>query len=216
MKKMERIMIYGAGGFGREIACLINSINQAEKQWEFVGFIDDGLPVGTKNSFGTILGNLEYLNSCNEKLAVVISIAEPMILKKLTENITNPNIWYPNLIAPDVKFHDSATFSIGIGNILFFSCRISCNVSVGNFNLMNSLVSLGHDVQIGDRNVLNPAVRISGDCVVGDENFFGIHSIILQGLKIGNNTRVGVASVVMRNTKDNSLYYGNPAKKLES
>ena len=33
---MNKITIYGAGGFGREIACLINSINEVKKEWEFI------------------------------------------------------------------------------------------------------------------------------------------------------------------------------------
>lgn len=213
---MQKLVIYGAGGFGREIACLINSINQVKKQWDLIGFIDDGLSAGHSNSFGKVIGDLSTLNDYPEKIAVAISVATPEILKKLTEGLKNPNVWYPNLIAPDVKFHHQDSLSIGIGNILFFSCRISCNVKIGNFNLMNSLVSLGHDVNIGNRNVLNPAVRISGDCSVGNDNFFGIQSIILQGLNIGNNTRIGVSSVVMRNTKDDSLYFGNPAKKIKA
>jgi sugar O-acyltransferase (sialic acid O-acetyltransferase NeuD family) len=213
---MKSIVVYGAGGFGREIACLINSINQVKKQWKLIGFIDDGIPVGHSNRFGKIVGNLDTLNNYPGKIAVAISVAAPEILKKLTTGIINPNVWYPNLIAPDVKFHDYGSFSLGAGNIIFFSCRISCDVKIGNFNIMNSLVSLGHDVTIGDRNVLNPVVRISGDCKVGNDNFFGIQSIILQGLSIGNNTRIGASSVIMRNTKDDSLYFGNPAKKIKS
>lgn len=211
---MEKIIIYGSGGFGREIACLINLINKNEKKWDLIGFIDDGLPVDHSNRFGKVLGGLDTLNAFTHKIAVAISIATPEILRKLTESITNPNIWYPNLIAPDVKFHDADSFSHGVGNIIFFSCRISCDVKIGNFNVLNSLVSLGHDVSLGDRNVLNPAVRISGNSSVGNDNFFGLHSIILQGLNIGNNTRIGVSSVVMRSTKDDSLYFGNPAKRI--
>lgn len=213
---MRKIVVYGAGGFGREIACLINSLNKQEKQWDLLGFIDDGLPVGQSNRFGKVLGDLDTLNDYPEKIAVVISVASPEILKKLTDKITNTNVWYPNLIALDVKFHDPDSFSLGIGNIIFSSCRISCDVKIGNFNLLNSLVSLGHDVRLGDRNVLNPAVRVSGCATVGNDNFFGLHSIILQGLNIGNNTRIGVSSVVMRNTRDDSLYFGNPAKKIKS
>lgn len=213
---MKNILIYGAGGFGREIACLINSINEVKKQWKLIGFIDDGLPVGHSNRFGKVLGNLESLNNYPDKIAVTISVASPVILKKLTEGIVNPNVWYPNLIASDVKFHDPDSFSIGIGNIIFFSCRISCDVKMGDFNLMNSLASLGHDVKIGNRNVINPAVRISGDCRVGDDNFFGVQSIILQGITIGNNTRIGASSVVIKTTKDDSLYFGNPAKRIKS
>lgn len=213
---MNKILIYGAGGFGREIACLINSINQVKKDWDLIGFIDDGVSVGHSNRYGQVIGGMETLNNYPEKIAVAISVASPEILEKLTNGITNPNVWYPNLIAPDVRFHDPESFSIGEGNIIFFSCRISCEVTMGSFNIMNSLVSLGHDVSIGDRNVLNPTVRISGDCVVGNSNFFGIQSIILQGLHIGNNARIGAASVVMRDVKDKAVLFGNPAYKLKT
>jgi hypothetical protein len=60
---MKSIVIYGAGGFGREITCLINSINQVKKQWKLIGFIDDGIPVGHSNRFGKVLGNMDTLNN---------------------------------------------------------------------------------------------------------------------------------------------------------
>ena len=34
---MKDIAIYGAGGFGREMASLLKRINSIEKQWNFVG-----------------------------------------------------------------------------------------------------------------------------------------------------------------------------------
>jgi len=212
----EKILIYGAGGFGREIACLINAININERRWDFIGFIDDGMPAGSKNDFGTVLGNIDFLNSYPNEVAVAISVASPKSLKWITESVTNNKVWYPNLIAPDTKFHDEASLQMGMGNILFFSSRISCNVSVGDFNIINSLASLGHDARLGDRNVLNPQVRISGNCIIGNDNFFGMNSIVLQGLKIGNNTRVGVSAVVLRNTVDGHSYFGNPARRIRS
>jgi sugar O-acyltransferase (sialic acid O-acetyltransferase NeuD family) len=213
---MKKLAIYGAGGFGREIACLVNSINQVQMQWELTGFIDDGLPVGHSNKFGKVLGNVDYLNNYPNEIAVVISVASPEILQKLTEKITNQKVSYPNLIAPDVKFHDPDSFSMGKGNVLFSGSRFSCNVSIGSFNLFNSLSSLGHDVKLGNFNSVGPAVRISGDAIVGNNNFFGVQSIILQGVRIGNNTRIGAASVVIRHTADHCLYFGNPAKIIKS
>lgn len=212
---MQDIVIYGAGGFGREIACLLNAINQSTPQWNFLGFIDDGVSVGTSNRFGKVLGDLAFLNDCPEKLAVVISVANPSILEKLAATITNTNIYFPNIIAPNVNIFDNESFTIGKGNLIFFGCRISCDVTIGDFNLLNGAVSLGHDVKLGNYNVLGPSTRISGETIIGDQNFFGVQSIVLQGLKIGNQTRIGVNSVIMRNTKDHSLYHGNPAKKIQ-
>jgi len=205
------LIIYGAGGFGREIACLINAINKVEKQWDLVGFIDDGIEIGTKNRYGSVLGGLSYINAFPEKVAVVISIADSSILQYLVHNISNPLVYYPNIIAPNVTIFDNDAFSAGKGNILFFGCRISCDVTIGDFNLFNGFVSLGHDVMMGSFNVLGPSTRISGNTTVGDSNYFGVQSIVLQGLKIGDKTRIGANSVIMRNTKSNSLYHGNPA-----
>jgi sugar O-acyltransferase (sialic acid O-acetyltransferase NeuD family) len=209
---MNDIVIYGAGGFGREVACMIRAINKTDPQWRFIGFIDDGLMPETKNSQGGILGGIDFLNSYPQNIAVAIAIANPVILEQLVSKISNPNVWFPNLFAPNTIIFDANTFKKGQGNILFFGCRISCDVKIGNFNLFNGAVSLGHDAILGDFNVLQPSTRISGDCVVGNCNFFGVQSVVLQGLKIGNSTRIGAGSVVMRNTKDNSLYFGNPAK----
>jgi sugar O-acyltransferase (sialic acid O-acetyltransferase NeuD family) len=211
---MKKIAIFGAGGFGREIACLINSINKLNNTWEFIGFFDDGLEIGTTNKYGKVLGGINELNSFSEELNIVIAIANPSILKKIYDSITNSLIEFTNLVAPNVNFFDEETLTIGKGNLLFWGCRISLDCVIGDFNLFNGFVSLGHDVTLGSYNVLNPSVRISGDCNIGDENFFGVQSVVLQGNKIGTKTRIGANSVIMRKTQDGQLYIGNPAKKI--
>jgi sugar O-acyltransferase (sialic acid O-acetyltransferase NeuD family) len=212
---MKNIAVYGAGGFGREVACMIRAINEVNPQWNFIGFFDDGIVKGTKNIFGEIIGGIDDLNSWNKELNVVFSIATPHILKRVVNRITNTNIIFPNLVAPNVNFLHQESLQIGQGNLLFFGTRVSCEVTIGNFNLLNGFVSLGHDVQIGCFNVLGPMVRLSGNVTIQDENFFGVQSIVLQGLKMGYRTKVGANSVIIRNTKDDALYMGNPATRIK-
>ena len=211
---MEDIVIYGAGGFGREVACLIKDINKQQPSWNLLGFIDDGLPAGTGNNYGKVIGDVNFLHHYLKPLNVIIAIASPSLRCKISISIKNDCIKWPNIIAGDVKFIDRDHVTIGRGNLIFYSGRISCDVSIGNFNLMNSAVSFGHDVKTGDYNVFMPNTRIAGGSVIGNENFFGVNSIMLQGLVMGNKTRVGAGSVIMRNTKDGYLYHGNPAKIL--
>ena len=211
---MKKIAIFGAGGFGREIACLINSINKVSDTWKFIGFFDDGFEIGYRNKYGSILGGLQEINNVKEELNIVIAIANPVVLKKIAGSIINTKIVFPNLIAPNVIFFDSETVKLGNGNLLFWGCRISLDCEIGDFNLLNGFVSLGHDAKLGNFNVLNPGVRISGDTTVGNGNFFGVQSVVLQGNKIGNDTRIGANSVIMRKTLDGQLYIGNPAKKV--
>lgn len=215
---MNNIALYGAGGFGREVACLIRMINDAipspHQRWNLIGFFDDGAPQGTRNEYGEILGNMYTLNAWPEKLAVAIAVGHPKHLKHISENITNPNIWFPNLIAPDTVFYDHNNYKIGKGNIICIGCTISCNVAIGNFNVLNCFISLGHDASIGNCNAVMPGARISGYVEMGDYNFLGTESVIIQGKHIGNDTVVGANSVIMRNTKDGFTYAGNPAVKM--
>jgi sugar O-acyltransferase (sialic acid O-acetyltransferase NeuD family) len=212
---MKPIAIYGAGGYGRETACLIRAINEQSPQWNLIGFFDDGLSIGHKNEYGEILGGINELNNYPKELSVVMAIANCSILKEIISKITNPRIRFPNITAPDVLFLDKRNISIGQGNIIGFNSVISCNVKIGNFNRLNINVFLGHDVTIGDNNMFNPSVRISGEVNIGDGNLFGVSSVVLQQKVIGNNVTIGTNSVIVKKTKDNTTYIGNPAVELK-
>lgn len=213
---MKKIAIYGAGGFGKEVACILNLINQNQPTWELLGFFDDGKEKGQPIShFGPVLGNLSDLNNWPEPLSIAFAVGSPAILQKLVNGITNPNITFPNIIHPEAFFADIASLQIGQGNVIVRGCSFSCDVSIGNFNQFNSLSALAHDVKVGDFNVFMPLTRISGETTIGNQNFFGIGTVVLQCIKIGNNTRIGAGSYLMRNTKDGYLYFGNPARKTD-
>ena len=213
--KMKDIAIFGAGGFGREIACLIKQINNQDSTWNLIGFYDDNPALlGTKNEYGEVLGGIDILNQYNKELAIAIAIGNPSVVRKVVEGITNDKIWFPNLVAPDVVIMDKENFSMGCGNIICSKCWISCNVHLGDFNNLNVCITVGHDAQIGNYNTLMPAVNISGEVIVGDENFFGVASVVLQQKKIGYNTVIGGNSMIIRNTKDGRTYMGNPASAL--
>ena len=208
---MKDIAIYGAGGFGREVLCLINSINQQELRYNFIGFFDDNLKIETTISNYKVIGGINELNSYKKPLCLVIAIGRSKSVKDIVCKITNKKIEFPNLIAPNVIIYDQSKLKIGKGNIVLFNCILSVDVIIGDFNIMNFIVCLGHDAKIGNFNIFSPSVKISGNAIIGDSNFFGVCSIVLQGKKIGMNTTVGANSVIMRNTKDNCLYLGNPA-----
>lgn len=210
---MKDIAIFGAGGFGREIACLIRN-NLPE--WNIIGYFDDGKEKGAAVSpFGTILGGINELNDWGEELAIVIAIGNPRTVHILVEKIINPNITFPNIIHPNFQMLDKDTFSIGKGNIITADCRVSCDVALGDFNVFNGSVIIGHDTKIGSYNSFMPAVRISGEVKMGDCNFFGVASIVLQQIKVGDDVKLSAGSVLMTKPKDGQLYMGNPARKTE-
>lgn len=210
---MKDIAIFGAGGFGREVACLIKIINEHNPTWNLIGFFDDGKLADVEVIHSKkVIGGIDALNNWTKELAIVIAIGNPNVVKAIVERIKNPNIFFPNIIHPQVNFSDKESFTIGRGNIIQRDCSFSCNVTLGDFNTLNSSVVFGHDDNVGSFNSFMPAIRISGEVRIGDCNFFGVGSIVLQQIIIGNNIRLGAGSVLMTKPKDGNLYIGIPAK----
>lgn len=213
---MRDIVIYGAGGFGREVAAMIEQINRLNPSWRLVGFIDDGVPAGTEVShYGRVLGGREVLMEHQQPLAVALCIGSPRIIQLITGSIDNPNIDYPNIIAPDFDVQDPQTFHIGRGNIIKNHCTATCDVTIGDFNVLNGSVVLGHDVTVGNCNIFMPGVRISGEVTIGDRNLFGAMSFVKQCLHIGNDIILSPLSPLLTKPADGNTYMGNPAKKFK-
>lgn len=214
---MKDIAIYGAGGLGREVACLLNRINtEVEPTWNLVGFFDDGKQIGEPVShFGKVLGGMNELNAWPTKLNVVLCFGAPTTLAKVSNLITNPKIDFPNIIAPDFEISDPSTFKIGKGNIITTHCGVSTNVSIGDFNLLNGSVAFGHDVKTGNHNVFMPGVRISGEVTIGSRCLFGAGSFIKQVLVIPDDVTLSPLSALLTRPKQGSLYMGNPATRIK-
>lgn len=214
---MKDIAIFGAGGFGREVACIINKINEEEPTWNLIGFFDDNpnLKGEMVSHYAPCLGGIDELNKYPTELAVAITIGSPKTVAAIVEKIVNSKIYFPNIIHPCFIKADDDTFNIGRGNIIQRDCKVSCDVTLGDFNVLNGNTAIGHDVVIGSYNTFMPAARISGGTKIGNYNFFGVGCIVLQQLRIGNTIRLGAGSVLMTKPKDGYLYMGNPAKRTE-
>lgn len=215
---MKDIAIFGAGGFGREVACLIKLINQSldEPRWNIIGFFDDDESLkGASNEYGLILGTRKDLNDWGKPLDIAIAIGNPQVVRQVATSINNPLVDFPNIIAPNVVWLDKDNVSLGKGNVVCSGCLISCNVKIGNFNLLNGFIPIGHDTVIGNYNVVMPSCNISGGVTMGECNFMGVKSVILQYLNVGNHVKIGAGSILMRNAKDGYLYIGVPAQKME-
>ena len=51
---------------------------------------------------------------------------------------------------------------------------------------------------------------------IGNNVFIGVNAVITRGVTIGNNVIIGAGSVVVKDCQANSVYAGNPAKRIMS
>lgn len=207
--------IIGAGGFGREVACVVKKNLNELKLGQFIGFFDDNHSLPKKNDLGEIIGDINILLENYDGINLFIAVANPIFRLKIFNRLNELNFKFPNLINSDFNVLNQSNFKIGEGNIIFSRSSVSTNVQIGNFNILNSNISIGHDTVIGNFNTLMPGTKISGDVKVDNMNSFGINSGVLQGVEIGNNINLGPASILYKNPKDDSTYLGNPAKKFQ-
>lgn len=215
---MKKLAIYGAGGLGREVAAqIVNSVKKDEGiEWDLIGFFDDTMDPGVNIShFGKTLGGIDALNQWPEPLNVALAFGAPKTIRAIRAKITNPFVSFPNIIAEDFMINDTETFSIGEGNIIKGGSYVSTNVHIGNFNVLNGNIGFGHDDTVGDYNVFLPNVRVSGNVTIGDGCLFGTMSFIHQKLTVPDGVTLSPLSALLTKPKPQSLYIGNPAKRMK-
>jgi sugar O-acyltransferase (sialic acid O-acetyltransferase NeuD family) len=209
---MKDIVIIGAGGFGREVAWLIEDINKVNNEWNIIGFVDDNEDIQGKEINGyKVVGNIEWLKS--QELNVVNAIGDPIVKKRIMERIKDSKNSYPILIHPSVIYSNRVSF--GEGSIICAGSIITVNIEIGKHVIINLDCTIGHDAILGDFTTVLPSVNVSGFVRTGECVNIGTGSAIIQGVTIGANTVIGAGAVVVKELPSNCTAVGAPAKPIK-
>ena len=208
---MKDIIIIGAGGFGKEVAWLIEQINQKSPIWNLLGFVDDGIKTGTLINRVPVLGQLEYLE--DKKVNLVCSISHPQTRYKIITNLKNTYNNFVTLIHPDIDL--SSTVSIGEGSIICEGAKFTVNINIRKHVIIYHNSVICHDSNVGDYASILPSVNISGNVDLEGFNLVGTGSKILQNLKIGKDSIIGAGAVVINEINPFEVHAGVPAKMIK-
>jgi sugar O-acyltransferase (sialic acid O-acetyltransferase NeuD family) len=197
------ILVIGAGGLGREVACSINNLHHGETEIEVVGFADDnsrltevaGLPVHP----------LSWISESN--LPALCAIGDPSVKKSVIERI--PAAKFARHISRNAVILGTAF--IGEGCIICSGTQITTDIRIGRHVIINLNCTIGHDCTIGDFSTLSPGVHLSGHSYIGEGVFFGQGAVVHPGVKIGAWAKVGAGAVVTKDVPANKTVKGIPA-----
>lgn len=212
---MKDIAIYGAGGCGQEVLTLIQNINSINKEYNIIGFFDDGRAKGGIVNGFSILGNMDDLNNWKQGINVAIAIGNPDNKRNVVRRISNSKVTFPILIHPNVIMGDSNYLKIGLGCIIYAGNMITTNISIDDFVLLHFSCTVGHDSAIGKYSSFMPAVNISGEVKIGSGVFVGTGAKIINQLNIGDGTTIGAGAVVIKNLPSHCTAVGVPAKIIK-
>ena len=201
----RKLIIVGAGGFGREVAF---ANENSPVRMDFVGFIDDSATGVTPEGWN-ILGGMD---AWPDDVQGVVAIGNPRARRSIVHRITVLQSHPLGRLDSVVSRHPTVT--VGEGCIFVAGVRTTVNTKIGNNVIINLNCTIGHDVCIGDFVTIAPLCAISGNVRIADGVEIGTGSCIREGVTLAEGSMVGMGSVVVKGVPPNMLVVGNPAKPL--
>ena len=212
---MKDLIIFGASGFGREVAWAVERINAVQPTWKLLGFLDDNESIqGAEINGYTVLGKTcdvsKYPNAY-----YVCAVGASKVREKIITNMKkeNPNIKFGTVIDPNAEISNLVT--IGEGTIICAHTIITVNIAIGSHVIINLDCTIGHDAVLHDFVTLYPSVNVSGITEIGHAVELGTGMQIIQGKKIGDYSIVGAGAVVVKDIPEKCTAVGSPAKPIK-
>jgi sugar O-acyltransferase (sialic acid O-acetyltransferase NeuD family) len=206
---VQRIVIVGAGGFGREV------LHWARDAWpdhaaKIAGFLSaDPDRLDGHASCLPILGDPSAFEPLPSD-GLLLAIGIPGARRRVAELLLAKGARFLTLIHPTAIVVPSA--SVAEGAIVCPFAIVSDAVRIGRFALVNYHSSLGHDASAGDFSVLSPYATLGGGAAIEEEVFLGMHATVGPGKRIGSQSKVSANSAALSDAPAGSLVHGVPGR----
>ena len=214
MSGPAELLIVGTGGLAKEAAQLARHLDPTAQRWRLVSYVAESPePIGRQMPFGTVRYVDDQLLARTQAADVVIAIGHPAVRRKVAQRmLQNPALSFPNLVHVSVEV-DGELVRIGKGNMLTKGVVLTCDIELGDFNLVGWNATIGHDATIGSFNVLNPGCNVSGNTRIGNACLLGTGCQVLERLHIASGVTIGAGAVLTRSANvEGATYLGIPAR----
>jgi len=210
---MINFVIIGAGNFGREAAEVAKRIDEKEKNFKFIGYIDEFEENhGKVINEVPVLGGLEWIKDTftGDKLFFACSIGDTINRKEVVGRALKFGYIPHSIIHPSTLVRYGA--KIGDGAIISPKCVVAPNVIIRDHVIINQICSIGHDVIINDFCTVSPLAALSGNVVLGEGVYIGTGASVVPEINIAEWSIIGSSACVVKDVAPYSLMIGVPAK----
>lgn len=206
----ERLLIFGAGGFGREVAWLARQCWGDRIELCFIVdrpeyLVDDvgGIPV-------------RILHDCTSQWDThyVVALGEPALREAAAAACEAQGLTAGTLVHPRVEASDSVV--AGVGSVICAGSILTVDVELGAHVQVNLGCTIGHDTRVGAFSTLSPGAHVSGNVAIGRGVYIGTGASIINGhagrpLVIGDAAVVAAGACVTSSVEPGAMVAGVPA-----
>jgi len=208
------LFIIGAGGFGREVFCVIEALQASGDVPRPTGFIDDdasATDIEHLDALGSrIVGSIDDLVRRKEPFSAVLAVGSSADREAIACLLAHSPVTYTVLVHPDATIGCDVQLSEGV--VVAPGGRLSTHIQVGKHVHIDQNAAIGHDCYLGDFCRLNPQACVSGGVMIGRRALIGANAIVLQGLTVGDDAIVGAGAVVTHPVGPGTTVMGVPAR----
>ncbi|MCA9836777.1 MAG: acetyltransferase [Trueperaceae bacterium] len=211
---MKDLVIFGAGGWAREVYGIVSAINADKSSYRFLGFLDSKLELKNTTMLGQpVLGDETWLEG-RKDISVIVGIGNTLARKRIAELLeTNYQVTFPTLIHPQAYIGPEV--SIGEGSVLHVKSVATVNLKLGRHAILNVSSVISHENNIADYVSIHPNSSISGAVTIEEGVELGTCCSVIHDITIGRWSVVGAGSTVIRNIEPFTVNVGVPTRAVK-
>ena len=209
----KKVYIFGDRRFAEMLAYLL----EFDSPFSVGGFIVDKVHISSSTAFGKPVIAFEEIDK-------ILSPNDVYLLFPISfQNINNlRKSRFENAKKKGFSFIGYASskaiiwphFKLLENTIIYENAVIQPFATVGFNTTIRSSVHISHHSHIKNHCFIAAGVVTGGNVVIENQSFCGLNATIKDSIRLASKTFVGAGSVLLNSTDENSIYVGNPAKRL--
>jgi len=210
----SRVVIIGAGGFGRETASLLADLAEVGSHTP-VGFLDDAPELSGATVAGLpVMGGIDDAGEL-EGVTFVVSVGNPHDFSAKERIVAKLGIQrdrYATLIHPEASI--GRQVEIEEGTVVLAGTVVTQGAKIGRHVGIMPNVVITHDDEIQDFVIIGAGATVAGEVTLETGAYIGAGATIGGGVTIGRAALVGMGAVVTHDVPPGEIWAGVPARKL--